>query len=330
MSPPVGIDVRSRWVYKLYPSTFYVNILSLLTGRDRGYRMGEKPRRLRWGVEKRLEFIEFRLFWEGAINRSDLVDNFGVSVPQASKDISRYEEMAPGNITYDKRGKRYIRAEGFKPVLQEPSADRYLVELQNEATKDSLAFDSWLSSAPPVEFMPVPHRSVSVEILRAALDAIAHKRSMEIFYQSMNPNRAEPTWRWISPHAFANDGFRWHIRAYCHIDDMFKDFLLSRVMDVRGTDDPKEFGDNDRYWNERLNVFLIPNPALAETQQRVIATDYGMKDGRVQIPIRKALLYYFKKRLRLDVAEALDRPREAPVTVENMDEFNAALNESSA
>lgn len=29
---------------------------------------------LRSGVEQRLEFIEFRLFWEGHVNRSDLMD----------------------------------------------------------------------------------------------------------------------------------------------------------------------------------------------------------------------------------------------------------------
>ena len=33
---------------------------------------------LKWGVERRLEFIEFRLFWEGSINRADLVEFFGV------------------------------------------------------------------------------------------------------------------------------------------------------------------------------------------------------------------------------------------------------------
>ena len=46
---------------------------------------------MRWGVEKRLEFIEFRLFWEGGINRADIIERFGVSVPQASKDLSLYE-----------------------------------------------------------------------------------------------------------------------------------------------------------------------------------------------------------------------------------------------
>ena len=35
---------------------------------------------LRWGVEQRLEFIEFRLFWEGHVNRSDVMEQFGLSV----------------------------------------------------------------------------------------------------------------------------------------------------------------------------------------------------------------------------------------------------------
>lgn len=38
----------------------------------------------RWELEQRLEFIEYRLFWEGGSNRSDLVDEVGVSVAQAS------------------------------------------------------------------------------------------------------------------------------------------------------------------------------------------------------------------------------------------------------
>ena len=41
-----------------------------------------------------------------------------------------------------------------------------------------------------------------------------------------------------------------------------------------------------------------------------------------------ALLYYFSKRLRLDVADRFDDPREAPVIVENRDEFDAALLEA--
>ncbi len=73
---------------------------------------------MRWGVEKRLEFIEFRLFWEGGINRADIMETFGVSVPQASKDLSLYEEKAPGNLAYDRSEKRYFAASTYAGLLQ--------------------------------------------------------------------------------------------------------------------------------------------------------------------------------------------------------------------
>ena len=82
--------------------------------------MTEAGATLKWGVEHRLEFIEFRLFWEGSINRADLVEAFGVSVPQASKDLTLYQERAPGNMEYDTRGKRYVAAEKFVLRFLEP------------------------------------------------------------------------------------------------------------------------------------------------------------------------------------------------------------------
>ena len=47
--------------------------------------MSDSEAALKWGVARRLEFIEFRLYWEGGVNRSDIVEAFRVSVPQASK-----------------------------------------------------------------------------------------------------------------------------------------------------------------------------------------------------------------------------------------------------
>ena len=72
---------------------------------------------LRWGVAQRLEFIEFRLFWEGHVNRSDLMEQFGLSVNQASADLNRYIGFAPDNMVYDKSARTYVRGAGFKPVF---------------------------------------------------------------------------------------------------------------------------------------------------------------------------------------------------------------------
>ena len=169
----------------------------------------------------------------GAINRSDLVDQFEVSVPQASNDLSRYHKLAPNNMLYDKSSKRYVRAPRFKPVLTDPTADKLLAQLQASGVRGASSDQSWLSSAPPTDSLPTPHRVVSVDALRALLSAISQNESLELHYQSMNPQHPDPIWRWVSPHAFASDGFRWHIRAYCHRDDKFKDFLLSRILKTR-------------------------------------------------------------------------------------------------
>ncbi len=53
-----------------------------------------------------------------------------------------------------------------------------------------------------------------------------------------------------------------------------------------------------------------------------------MNGGEVVVPVRCALLYYFNKRLRLDVGELFDDPHEAPVIVKNRTAFDIALAEA--
>jgi len=287
-----------------------------------------ESRRMRWGVEKRLEFIEFRLFWEGGINRADIIEQFGVSVPQASKDLTLYEEKAPGNLLYDKSAKLYCAAKDFKPVFMEPKADAYLAQLETSSSRDDGSSEVWLATPPEFDAMPIPHRRIDVAVLRSILTAIRENRSVEIRYQSMNPKRPAPEWRRITPHALSNDGLRWHVRAFCHVDQRFKDFILSRCLGARNLQEPGTEPDADTYWRKSFAVALAPNPALSPGQQEVIAQDFAMKNGRAEIPVRMAQLYYFQKRLRLDVSEDLDSPHERPVVVANRPEFDAALAEA--
>lgn len=283
---------------------------------------------MRWGVEKRLEFIEFRLFWEGGINRADIIEHFGVSVPQASKDFTLYEEKARGNLHYDKSKKRYFAGKNFKPVFMEPKSDAYLSHLQSAANAAGGASEVWLAAPPEFDAMPIPHRRVDVEVLRAILAAIRECKSIQIHYQSMSEKRPTPEWRRVTPHALANDGLRWHVRAYCHEDRKFKDFILSRCLNARDPQDPALKPDDDKFWQESFDVALAPNPLLSEGQREIIAQDFGMKSGRAEIPVRMALLYYFQKRLRLDTSDSPGNPHENPVVVANRKEFDAALAEA--
>jgi hypothetical protein len=287
--------------------------------------LGDADRQLRRGPEQRLEFIEYRLFWEGAVNRSDLIERFGVSVPQASNDLTTYRQLAPENVTYDLSGKRYVPTTTFRPKFLRPNPDRYLAQLK--AMSDGILDleDTWLSNQPDTGVLPIPTRRTDPAVLRAILAAVRGRCAVHIEYQSTSPENPDLIWRWISPHAFGFDGLRWHVRAFCHRDSRFKDFIIGRCLAAGEQGPAAASADTDWQWQTFFEVILRPNPDLTESQRRAIALDYNMSDGRVAVRLRFALLYYFYKRLRLDVAERFDKPRERPVVVANQKQFEAAL-----
>ena len=47
----------------------------------------------------------------GFINRDHLMRKFGISMPQASKDLTRFQHEHPGRLTYNLQMKRYEPAE---------------------------------------------------------------------------------------------------------------------------------------------------------------------------------------------------------------------------
>jgi predicted DNA-binding transcriptional regulator YafY len=290
-------------------------------------KMEIKDSGVRRGVKERLEFIDFRLFWEGRINRSDIMDRFAISTPQASKDLSLYESLAPGNLAYDVSAKRYLASSGFAPRFIEPNADGFLMQLRNISDHTLAIGETWLGVLPSAEAMPIPTRRVNVVVLRAVIKAIEQRMALRVLYQSMNESRPGPMWRWIVPHALAQDGLRWHVRAFCEETQRFKDFLLSRCLESGEERNTEIKHGQDKYWNEYFSVVLVPNPALSSSQQEVVAQDYCMEYGQIADPVRKALLYYFNKRLRLDVAKAIDHSKETPVVVLNDRAFQDVLAE---
>ena len=135
---------------------------------------------LKWGVERRLEFIEFRLYWEGGVNRSDIIEAFDVSVPQASKDLTLYQERAPHNAVYDKSAKRYVASNEFQPCFLKPNAGQYLNQLRSVAEGILSSSESWIAHSPPYAGPPVPARGVNKNTLRTVLAAIRQSQAVEV------------------------------------------------------------------------------------------------------------------------------------------------------
>jgi len=282
---------------------------------------------LRWGVEQRLEFIEFRLFWDGHVNRSDLMAQFGVSVNQASMDLNRYIGFAPDNMVYDKSARTYVRGPGFTPQFLEPDASRYLAQLRSVADGILDREDSWIANLPAYAASPTPVRGVDPVTLRFVIGAIRSTEAIEVKYQSLsNP---DARWRWIAPHAIVFDGFRWHTRAYCQIGECFKDFLLSRIIEIRESRESLVSPDDDSDWNAEVVLEVGPHPALSETQAKVISLDYGMRGGKAKIKVRRALLYYALRRLGLDTDPTARRPQDQQIVLLNSSEFGLSFPSAS-
>jgi len=282
---------------------------------------GPRESSLRWSVERRLVFIEERLFWVGEVNRLDLVRRFGVSMSQASADIARYLARAP-LITYDKSAKRYVAEEAFRPVLAAPDAGRLLGELPLVELGVLAAEDTLLGLVPPFSTAPVPVRAVDAFALRAVLRAIRERRALDILYQSMS--RPEPARRRIDPHALVHDGFRWHARAFDHETESFRDFVFGRIAKPKLADSARAGPEDDRDWQAFLALKIAPHPKLTPAQARAIALDYGMKGGVAVIRVRRAVLFYALRRLGLDVPENTRPPQEQHIVLLNRAEIEAA------
>jgi len=278
-----------------------------------------------WNVERRYEFIEFRLYWQGNINRSDLMEAFGISVQQASKDLTNYIEGRKSNLTYDKRLRTYLRGTNFRPRYFQPDAAEYFAQLQ--AVEHDLVAEkqSWISFFPGYAVTPIPARGVDPEVLREVLLAIREKSALQITYQSMSG--PEPTARWIAPHAIGFDGFRWQTRAFCKTDEVFKNFLLSRTLQTHGVEASGVTDEADADWQEHVTLEIAPHPELSENQKKVIALDYGMRDGRAKIKVRRALLYYALKRLGLDTDPGARKPQDQQIVLLNPDITPGIYNE---
>jgi predicted DNA-binding transcriptional regulator YafY len=255
----------------------------------------ERPK-TSWGQERRLQFIDFRLRWEGRLNRKDLIAHFGVSVPQASLDISKYLELAPNNLAYDASSKSYRSSSNFRPMFSESSAARYLSELL--ATKTGLLEPngSFIGSGVEVDLAPTPSRAIDDETVVSLVRTIKGKRSILVRYQSMSSSDME---RVMSPLALGHDGFRWHVRAFCHRKNRFSDFVLTRLSHIRDSGESQASIEDDAEWNTLVPLVLVPHPALSDEKRSAIAYDYGMNNGEVVLPCRQAFLFYTLKHLGL-------------------------------
>lgn len=256
--------------------------------------MGNTTSKARWSARERIAWIGSLLYWRGWLRRQDLCEQFGVSIQQASADIAAYQLEFEDSLDYDTSAKRYVAKDASS------SAD-YGIE-------SALPLLSRLTgnSAGLVGRIDLPQHRIPGPQTRDIVRALINRRAVDIYYFSVHSNSEQ--WRTISPRALAHDGYRWHVRAWCHVSQSFRDFVLGRVDGTRPPSDESAVVPEDREWNEFTTLRIAPHRSLTGAQRKAIERDFGMKKGATTLRVRKALLRYTLFYLRL-AEDGDDAPR---------------------
>ena len=273
-------------------------------------------------LRERLEFIEFRLYWTGRLNRTDLIQQFRISPPQASADISQYQSLAPQNLEYDNVRKGYVRARGFSPRLIEHAIDRYMMQLVGIERGWLRATDTWLADLLPIDVTSLEHGSTDAGVLMAVLDAIRDALEIEVDYCSMTGSPA--TRRHIAPHAMGFAWGRWYVRAWSRDHNDFRDYALARIIGVFGAIERTVDPTGDLEWHHKIDLVLVPNPELDEDRQRAQRLEHNMVDGKLAVECRLSMAFYLMAEHKLDVEPGKLTPLQQPLILANLDEVRQA------
>ena len=274
---------------------------------------------------KRLEFIESRLFWEEKISRTDLVDYFNISIPQATNDLKEYTELFPQNIMYDKSQKIHLMGGGFVPKLTNPNSDDYRKQLLVHSVESDKTF--YYGNYPSFQNFHELNRPVDAIILKKVSMAINHKQVIFIKYHSIKRGICE---RSISPHALVYDGSRLHLRAYCYTNVQFRDFNLGRIIEIGNTtiDSNVDF-ELDYHWTSFIDAIIKPHPDFNKTQKECIEHEYDMTDERRIFSVRGASVFYFYRRYGFDIKNYDDpkviKMKRQQVVLDNKDEIDMKI-----
>jgi len=274
---------------------------------------------MRWDQLLRFRLIEIISYWEGRLTSNHLINAFGIGRQQASKDINTYKTNFPNNLVYDLKVKGHVPSDSFAPQYTQGTLNEYLHLLKTSKDLGQRFANICLPQANTEILLP-PSREISPDVLRPVIQACRENRRLDIKYVSLSTPEQEDE-RLICPHTLVNNGFRWHVRAYCEQRESYRDFVLSRIVGIPDIEDPAEYSiDGDTAWNTQVELVIAPHSGLTKPQQRVIIKDYSMDGGVLKINTRGALVEYMLQIMNIDQQTSQRPPIQQQIELRNYED----------
>lgn len=280
---------------------------------------------VRWDLLQRYRLIEIVALWEGRLTTNTLMQAFGISRQQASKDINTYNNIFnPNALTYDKTLKGYKPSTIFQPIFTQGNTDEYL-QLVSSQFESGTGIVSLSANTLHTTILKVPEsHTINPAMIYGIVVAVRQKKRLKINYVSLRT--PIPSSRIISPHTLIYSGFRWYVRAYCEKRQNFIDFALSRLRDKPELLEETSFDiSKDTLWNKKVTIKITPDPRLPKEKQAIIECDYGMENKMLCINTNAALVDYVLKLMRIDPAVHSNTPEAQQIIVQNLEEIQQYL-----
>ncbi|MFO1433034.1 MAG: WYL domain-containing protein [Candidatus Competibacteraceae bacterium] len=243
---------------------------------------------------ERFAFIESWVYWGDGLSAQELGKVFGLARQTAQGVIDSYRRQHPGALKYDEHRRRQLATPDFQPHYIQESPAAFLDHLRAQAMNayymqdqewDELPFydvDHWLR--------PQLHR----EPIKALLTALLEHKNITLYYQSKLSARL----REFSPNALIFAGNRYHIRGYCHLQQAFLDFVLSRIVQAEPSTTDWVSSRDDKAWNNFVTLRFQPHGELPEEARSALLHDFPMDaGGAYAVRCREALAFYITREL---------------------------------
>jgi WYL domain len=253
------------------------------------------PDDLSQNQKERLAFLELKLYFSGELRRADIEGRFGVKPAAASRDLALYREWAEQNIEYDLLARCYRPTRGFVPLF--PFQPDRVLSWLSQGFGDGLELK--LKTLAPYEGPGQLFRP-DLTILSALTRALCAQQALTIDYLSLSSGLKT---RDIVPVALADNGLRWHLRAYDREHQRFGDFVITRITRVESLPEAPAEHEGllaDEQWLRMVDLELVPHPGLRWPD--AVAADYRMSAGVLRLKTRAALAGYVLRRWSVDTS----------------------------
>lgn len=253
--------------------------------------------KLNYAQKQRLAYIDFKLMFVGHFTRSEVVEHFKMGLSNATRDINLYKELASDNLIYDNAEKCYFQTAKFTPLFNHNNNDTLAKLASKLSGEDSVINGLGIPFEAPSQL-----NAPNIDIVAVLTQAALNTKAVNIRYVSLSSGESN---RIIVPHSIIDNGLRWHIRAYDCQSKQFRDFVISRIIKAKLSDNVIKEDQTilaDKQWMRFVPLELVPHPNNVN-YPKAIELDYSMQDGKLNIEVRAALTGYLLRRWNVDCSD---------------------------